>query len=147
MIRIRNSEFIKLFESQATISKIGNIDMEAIEDKTYYSLYYKFPLIERLILEIYKSVPGSNIEKYEQGIMKTINSIIYSNSSLELIPIGLIEKINIYFNESDDSPRNIVFHENGLNEKKVTVDFEEINYIIYNVSFLFYSNKYICFIK
>ena len=133
MIKIKNSEFIRFFESETTISKIGKIDMEVIEDKSYYSLYYKFPLIERLVLEIYRSVPGTNIEKYEQGTMKTINSIIKSNSTLELIPQNIIEKINVYFNEKDDSPRNVVFHEWGENEKKVVVNFEEINYIISNL--------------
>lgn len=133
MIKIKNSEFIRFFESEITISKIGKIDMEVIEDKSYYSLYYKFPLIERLVLEIYRSVPGTNIEKYEQGTMKTINSIIKSNSALELIPQNIIEKINVYFNEKDDSPRNVVFHEWGENEKKVVVNFEEINYIISNL--------------
>lgn len=137
MIKIKNSEFIRFFESETTISKIGKIDMQVIEDKSYYSLYYKFPLIERLVLEIYRSVPGTNIEKYEQGTMKTINSIIKSNSTLELIPQNIIEKINVYFNEKDDSPRNVVFHEWGENEKNVVVNFEEINYIISNLLALF----------
>lgn len=137
MIKIKNSEFIRFFESETTISKIGKIDMQVIEDKSYYSLYYKFPLIKRLVLEIYRSVPGTNIEKYEQGTMKTINSIIKSNSTLELIPQNIIEKINVYFNEKDDSPRNVVFHEWGENEKNVVVNFEEINYIISNLLALF----------
>ena len=76
MIKIKNSEFIKLFESDMTILKVGKIDMEVIYDESFYSLYYKFPLIERLVLEIYKLIPGTNIEMYEQGTMKTINSII-----------------------------------------------------------------------
>ena len=90
-----------------------------------------------MVLEIYRSVPGTNIEKYEQGTMKTINSIIKSNSTLELIPQNIIEKINVYFNEKDDSPRNVVFHEWGENEKNVVVNFEEINYIISNLLALF----------
>ena len=136
MIRIRNSEFIKQYENELTISKIGKIDITAIKDETYYSLYYKFPLIERLIIEIYKSVPGTNIEKYEQGTMKTINSIIKNNNSFELLPSDLIEKIDFYFHEGDDSPRNIVFHEFGAKEKKVAVNWEEINYIIANLLLL-----------
>lgn len=133
MIKINNSSFIRLLENEITISKIGKIDMEVIRDESYYSLYYKFPLIERLVLEIYKSVPGTNIEKYEQGIMKTINSIIRNNHSFELIPDYLIEKINFYFNEKDDSPRNVVFHEFGTDNKKVAVNFNDINYIIANL--------------
>ncbi len=130
MIKIKNSIFISFFENRITISKIGKIDMDVIEDTTYYSLYYKLPLIERLVLEIYKSVPGTNIELFEQGIMKTINSVINNNQSFGLLPSGLIEKINIYFNDKDDSPRNIVFHEWGEDEKELVVDFEELNYII-----------------
>ena len=52
MIRIKNSEFIKGFEDDVTIKKVGKIDLEAIKDDSFYSLYYKFPLIERIILEI-----------------------------------------------------------------------------------------------
>lgn len=130
MIKINKSQFVKLFENDITISKIGMIDMEVIENNTYYSLYYKFPLIEKLVLEIYKCIPGANIEKYEQGIMKTVNSIITNNKSFDIIPDYLIEKIKKYFDEDDNSPRNIVFHDFGTENKKVTVDFEEINYII-----------------
>ena len=62
VISIKNSEFIKVFEDDVTIKKIGKIDLETIKDDSFYSLYYKFPLIERIILEIYKAIPGANIE-------------------------------------------------------------------------------------
>ena len=55
MIRIKNSEFIRIFENDKTISRIGKIDMNVINDNSIYSLYYKFPLIERIILERYFS--------------------------------------------------------------------------------------------
>ena len=129
-MKIKRSQFIKLFENDTTISKVGIIDMTVIENESYYSLYYKFPLIERLILEIYKSIPGANIEKYEQGIMKTINSIISNNKAFNVMPDDLVKKIELYFYDDDFSPRNVVFHELGIEEKEVRVDFEEINYII-----------------
>ena len=130
MIRIRNSEFIRLFESDISISKIGKIDMSVINDNSFYSLYYKFPLIERLVLEIYKSIPGTNIEMYEQGTMKTINSIIINNKEFDLILPDLNEMIDRYFYDSDDSPRNKIFHPRGTDTIEVKVDFEEINCII-----------------
>lgn len=129
-MKIKNINFIKLFENDLTRSKVGKIDMNVINDNSYYSLYYKFPLIEKLVLEIYKLVPGTNVEKYEQGSMRTINSIIKNNQNIGLIPDDIIDLINYLFNEDDNSPRNIVFHELGSNEKKVIVNFEEINYII-----------------
>lgn len=130
MLEIKNSNFIKLFESEYTISKIGKIDMGVINDKSLYSLYYKFPLIERIILEIYKSIPQSNIEKYEQGTMKTINSIIDNNESIGIIYPELKELIDKYFNDSNNSPRNVLFHPNGNMNITITVNFEEINEII-----------------
>ena len=130
MIKIKNSEFIKLFESDITILKVGKIDMEVIYDESFYSLYYKFPLIERLVLEIYKLIPGTNIEMYEQGTMKTINSIINNNKEFNLILPDLKEMIDRYFYDSDDSPRNKIFHPIGDETIEVKVDFEEINCII-----------------
>ena len=76
MIKIKSSEYVRVLENNITIDKIGKIDLDVIKDNSFYSLYYKFPLIERIILEIYKVIPGSNVEMYEQGKMKTINSTI-----------------------------------------------------------------------
>lgn len=130
MIRIKNSDFIKIFENDKTISRIGKIDMNVINDNSIYSLYYKFPLIERIILEIYRLIPRTNIEQYEQGTMKTINSIINNNKKINIIYPELKKMIDNYFNESDDSPRNVLFHPRGKEIISVTVNFEEINEII-----------------
>lgn len=130
VIKINNSEFVRIFENEITISKIGKIDLETVESTTFDSLFYKFPLIERIVLEIYKCVPGTNVEMYDQGTMKTINSIIDNNNSFNIIPNSLIDKINIYFNEDDSSPRNKIFHIASEDDLTVSVSFEEINYII-----------------
>ena len=130
MIRIKKSEFIKVLEDDLTISKIGKIDLEAINDNTFYSLYYKFPLIERIILEIYKAIPGANIELYEQGTMKTINSIINNNPDIDILLPDLKNLISNYFSEDDNAPRNIIFHPSFDDTIQVTVNFEEINHII-----------------
>ncbi len=130
MIRIKNSEFIKVLEDDVTIKKIGKIDLEVIKDDSFYSLYYKFPLIERIILEIYKAIPGANIEMYEQGTMKTINSIINNNPDIDILLPDLKNLISNYFSEDDDAPRNIIFHPAFDDKIQVIVNFEEINYII-----------------
>lgn len=130
MIKINKSEFIKMFENENTISRIGKIDMNVINDNSIYSLFYKFPLIERLILEIYKAIPRSNIEIYEQGTMKSINSIINSNLDISIIYPDLKDMIDIYFSDIDESPRNKLFHLKGNSTITVMADFEQINEII-----------------
>lgn len=130
MIKIKKSEFIKIFENENTILRIGKIDMNVINDNSIYSLFYKFPLIERLILEIYKAIPRSNIEMYEQGTMKSINSIINSNSDISIIYPDLKDMIDVYFFDSDESPRNKLFHPKGNFTITVMVNFEQINEII-----------------
>lgn len=130
MVKIKKSEFIKMFENENTISRIGKIDMNVINDNSIYSLFYKFPLIERLILEIYKAIPRSNIEMYEQGTMKSINSIINSNPDISIIYPDLKDMIYIYFSDSDESPRNKLFHPKGNFAITVMVNFEQINDII-----------------
>lgn len=130
MIRIKNSEFIKSFENNITIKRIGKIDLEAIKDDSFYSLYYKFPLIERIILEIYKAIPETNIEMYEQGTMKTVNSIINNNPDIDILLPDLKQSISYYFSEDYNAPRNMIFHPAFEDTISVTVNFEEINYII-----------------
>jgi hypothetical protein len=130
VIKIKSSEYVRVLENNITIDKIGKIDLDVIKDNSFYSLYYKFPLIERIILEIYKVIPGSNVEMYEQGKMKTINSIIDNNPDIDVLLPDIKEHISNYFSDNDNSPRNVIFHPSLNDTIQVTVDFEEINYII-----------------
>lgn len=130
MVKINNWQYVNLFETTLTKQKIGKIDIKIIKDETIDSLYYKFPLIERLIVEIYKCIPNSNVEKYNQGKMRTINSIIDNNIDLFILPEDIKTAINYYFENSDDSPRNKIFHVCSFNTFYIKVNFEMLNRII-----------------
>ena len=47
-----------------------------------------------MVLEIYKLVPGANIEQYEKRVMKTINSILKQNENLDIIDTDIEESQN-----------------------------------------------------
>ena len=70
---------IKYFENDETKRVIGQIDVDILYEEKVECLYYIFPLIERMVLEIFKLVPESDVEYIEQGIMKTPISIIENN--------------------------------------------------------------------
>lgn len=127
MARFTYLDLIKAIEDEQTINIVGNIDTDFLSNKIVENLYYSFPLIERLILEIYKQIPDADVEQYEQGTSKTILSII-NNNKVNIIPEYVKELIFKYY-DGDDSLRNQLFHpkEDVVN---INVSFEEINYII-----------------
>ena len=76
MYRIDYEMMIDALENDETIKLIGKIDTAAIRKNNIESLYYEFPLIERVVLEIYKLLPLSDVEFYQQGTMRTIMEMI-----------------------------------------------------------------------
>lgn len=133
MDRLKYLDSIKENQNDKTINLVGNIDINLLNNQIVETLYYAFPLIERLILEIYKQIPDADVEQYEQGTSKTILSII-NNNKVDVIPKYAKELIYKYY-DGDDSLRNQLFHpkEDVVNIK---VSFEEINYIIMQLLFV-----------
>ena len=127
MARFTYLDLIKAIEDEQTINIVGNIDTDFLSNKIVENLYYSFPLIERLILEIYKQIPDADVEQYEQGTSKTILSIINHNK-VDIIPEYIKNLIYKYY-DGDDSLRNQLFHpkEDVVN---INVSFDEINYIM-----------------
>ena len=122
--------FIKHFENDETKRVIGQIDVEILHEEKVECLYYIFPLIEKMILEIFKLVPESDVEYIEQGIMKTPISIIENNDSSKVLPSYIIDIIKKYYKE--DGPRNKLLHI-GNAEITVNVSFNELLYLISNL--------------
>lgn len=122
--------FIKYFENDETKTVIGQIDVEILHEEKVECLYYIFPLIEKMILEIFKLVPESDVEYIEQGIMKTPISIIENNDSSKVLPSYIIDIIKKYYKE--DGPRNKLLHI-GNAEITVNVSFNELLYLISNL--------------
>ena len=76
-------------ENEQTKNVIGKIDKEILNSEIIESLYYIFPLVERMILEIYKLIPDADVEHYEPGIMKTPIAIIENNKT-NLLPEDIV---------------------------------------------------------
>lgn len=121
-------DIIKEIEDKTTEKIIGKIRTELLNIKTVENLYYVFPLIERMVLEIYRLVPGSNIEQFDKKTMKTINSILEHNEKLEIIPTEIAKIIQKYF--KDDGIRNKLFHVSIERQIEFKINIKEINYII-----------------
>lgn len=127
-MKITYIDMIKAIEDESTEKIIGKIKIGLLNVNVAKNLYYIFPLIERMVLEIYKLVPGANIEQYEKRTMKTINSILERNKDLDIIPIELSKIIQDYF--KDTGLRNKLFHVNLKKQVTFKINVDEINYII-----------------
>lgn len=127
MDKMSYTDFIKCYQNDDTIKTVGTIDVEFLKSNKVESLYYSFPLIERMVLEIYKLVPETDVEHLDQGVMKTIMSIIEGNREYNILPIYIIKIIEKYF--GDTGERNKLFHirEETIN---IEVSFREINFLI-----------------
>ena len=119
--------FIKLHQISSVTKIIGEIDIDLLKEETIESLYYVFPLIERIVLEIFKLVPGADIEHLEQGIMKTPMSIVERNNAIETIPSYILELIEKYY--KDDGLRNIILHPDYQTEE-ISINFTEIIFLL-----------------
>lgn len=135
-------DFIEIYENNETIKLIGKIDTKFLKQKKVETLYYSFPLIERMVLEIYKLVPEADIEHYEQGIMRTIMAMIGNNKELNVLPKYIIKIIEKYFDE--DGIRNKLFH---IKEESLTIEvnFKEITFLIMKLLVLLkrHANNYV----
>ena len=125
MVKFTYLDFVRAIQNNDTIQLLGKIDIDLLKSNKVESLNYSFPLIERMILEIYKLVPESDVEHYEQEIMKTPISIIDNN--VEVLPENTINTIKRIY--GDDGIRNKLFHVKS-EIVSIEVSFEEINYLI-----------------
>lgn len=101
------------------VNTIGKIDLNVLESRTEESLYYLFPLIERLVVEILKYKLDSNIEFYGQGTYRTLNSILESEENKKYFDKDLINLIKKYYNE--DGLRNKLLHFRGESSISITI--------------------------
>lgn len=128
MDRFTFAQCIKSKQNKETIKVIGKIDTEMLERKDLIErLYYALPLVERMILEIFKLVPESDIEYYQQGIMRTPIEIIENNNENKIIPDRIVKIIEKYFKK--DGIRNKLFHIEELNTV-IEGYFTDVTYLI-----------------
>lgn len=131
MYRISYEMIINGIENDDTRKLIGNIDTDAISKNNVQSLFYEFPLIERIVLEIYKLLPLSDVEYYQQGTMRTILEILNKDSH-NYFPSNLIDILQKYYKEN--GLRNRLLHVKDdvgiVKIMKDEVDYEELKFAI-----------------
>ena len=131
MYRISYEMIISAIESNDTRELIGSIDVNAISKNNVQALFYEFPLIERIVLEIYKLLPLSDVEYYQQGTMRTILEIINKDSH-NYFPSNLISILQKYYKEN--GLRNKLLHiKDNIGTVKIRndeIDYEELKLAI-----------------
>ena len=131
MYRISYEMIISAIESDDTRELIGSIDVDAISKNNVQALFYEFPLIERIVLEIYKLLPLSDVEYYQQGTMRTILEIINKDSH-NYFPSNLISILQKYYKEN--GLRNKLLHvKDDIGTVKIRndeIDYEELKLAI-----------------
>lgn len=131
MDRIDYLKMIEQNQSEKTRKLIGEIDLNALTVKDVSSLYYIFPLIEKMITCIYSKY---DIEFYDQGTKRTPISIFDRNFSL--LPSKLEDDIrNIY---DKDGVRNKVMH---CSEKTIINVDKDSYYQVINELLVLMNNK------
>ncbi len=131
MHKITYEMMINAMQNDDTKSLIGDIDLNAIKKNDVESLFYEFPLIERIVLEIYKLLPLSDVEHYNQGTMRTILEILRKDPN-SYFPEQLIKVLQKYY--GDCGLRNKLFHITddigNVTINRNELDFQELKFSI-----------------
>ena len=70
-----SNEFRKSYLNEMK-NTIGTINYDMLDSRSYLTLYYLFPLVEKLFVEVLKNYEDADIELYNQGTYRTIESAI-----------------------------------------------------------------------
>ena len=124
MYRVDYEMMINALENEETLRLIGKVDTNFIKNDNYDSLFYEFPLIERIVLEIYKLLPLSDVEGYQQGTMRTVMEIL-KKDSYGYFPENLVTTLKKYYD--DNGLRNKLLHVKD-DIGKVDVAQDELDY-------------------
>lgn len=101
-----NSKVIKFIdEFNSDNTNIGEVDYYFWLMKSYEALYYFYPLIERLLINIIAIESRGRIEVGNQERLKTANSVLSTNI---IVNENITNKLRNIFGE--EGPRNSLLH-------------------------------------
>lgn len=101
-------EILSMYFTDEVKKNIGSLDTEMFYNDKVDILYYFFPLIEKLVLEILKIYNYTDVEFYEQGKYRTLYSIIQKEQNRIVFPPEVIDGLEEYY--KDDGLRNLIMH-------------------------------------
>lgn len=101
-------ELLSMYLTEEIKHNIGSVDTKMFYNEKVDIVYYFFPLIEKLVLEILKIYNYTDVECYEQGKYRTLYSIIQKEQNRIVFPPEVIDGLEHYY--KDNGLRNLLMH-------------------------------------
>lgn len=119
---------MEIYNNDIVLKKIGKLNKDVIYSKCEDSLFYIFPLIEKIVREIYLLFPTHHIKNFYFNADETITKLIQDNN--DILSNDIIDVIKKYY-EGDDALRNLLF--NPSKDLNGDVDYDELIELIENL--------------
>lgn len=101
-------DFFQKEHSKELMNILHEDTRKLFESDNLAVLFYMFPLIERLVVEILDITSLVNVETKNQGTIRTINSMLQDKETEKIFGKELHDNLKKYF--ADDGLRNQLMH-------------------------------------
>lgn len=101
-------DFFQRKHSKELMNILHEDTRKLFESDNMAVLFYMFPLIERLVVEILDITSLVNVETKNQGTIRTINSMLQDKETEKIFGKELHDNLKKYF--ADDGLRNQLMH-------------------------------------
>mgnify|MGYP001054111231 CR=1 FL=1 len=130
-------DFFQRKHSKELMNILHEDTRKLFESDNMAVLFYIFPLIERLVVEILDITSLINVETKNQGTIRTINSMLQDKETKKIFGKELYDNLKKYF--ADDGLRNQLMHYNPkVNKISANIsDIREIKEIAINLAQLY----------
>ena len=119
-------DFFQRKHSKELMNILHEDTRKLFESDNMAVLFYIFPLIERLVVEILDITSLVNVETKNQGTIRTINSMLQDKETEKIFGKELHDNLKKYF--ADDGLRNQLMHYN-LKVNKISANISDIREI------------------
>lgn len=130
-------DFFQRKHSKELMNILHEDTRKLFESDNMAVLFYIFPLIERLVVEILDITSLINVETKNQGTIRTINSMLQDKETKKIFGKELYDNLKKYF--ADDGLRNQLMHYNPkVNKISANIsDIREIKEVAINLAQLY----------